>query len=226
MKTVVVTGIGRGLGKAIHDLLCDKKTEQYHFVFVSRRSQTALQSSENITYVNLDFDEPAFDTDVLTINPHSDCVIFVNNAGIVEPIMPAAAIDFYSFEHAIRVNCWAPLKICRHLAALSLEHGIPLNVINISSGAASRAIRGWLAYCVSKASAKMSLDVLAAENPHVSVTHFDPGVMDTDMQGTIRAQSPDVMPDVGVFIGFKDNLRLKETSAVAAEVIQMFGVEK
>jgi NAD(P)-dependent dehydrogenase (short-subunit alcohol dehydrogenase family) len=62
-------------------------------------------------------------------------------------------------------------------------------VINITSGAAHRALEGWSAYCCAKAGLAMLTSALALENAPSGVRVFGlaPGVVDTDMQVTIRA---------------------------------------
>jgi NAD(P)-dependent dehydrogenase (short-subunit alcohol dehydrogenase family) len=62
-------------------------------------------------------------------------------------------------------------------------------VINISSGAAHRALEGWSAYCCAKAGFAMLTTALALETTRSGVRVFGlaPGVVDTDMQVTIRA---------------------------------------
>src|SRR5437868_13543327 len=64
-------------------------------------------------------------------------------------------------------------------------------VINISSSAAHRALEGWSAYCCAKAGLAMLTTALALETTRSGVRVFGlaPGVVDTDMQVTIRASS-------------------------------------
>ena len=67
----------------------------------------------------------------------------------------------------------------------------------------------------------MGLDVLAAENANVQVTHFDPGVMDTSMQQLIRDQAVTKMPDVATFRKYREDGLLKQPELVAVELIQL-----
>jgi NAD(P)-dependent dehydrogenase (short-subunit alcohol dehydrogenase family) len=62
-------------------------------------------------------------------------------------------------------------------------------VVNISSGAASHPMEGWSAYCASKAAVAMLTRSVAHEYGSQGVLSFGyrPGVVDTDMQGRIRA---------------------------------------
>jgi NAD(P)-dependent dehydrogenase (short-subunit alcohol dehydrogenase family) len=62
-------------------------------------------------------------------------------------------------------------------------------IINISSGAAHRPLPGWSAYCAAKAGLAMLTRALAADYAEagIRVFGFAPGLVDTDLQGTIRA---------------------------------------
>ena len=62
-------------------------------------------------------------------------------------------------------------------------------IVNISSGAAHRAMEGWSAYCASKAGLAMLTKSLALEYGPlgIRVFGFAPGIVDTDMQASIRA---------------------------------------
>ena len=65
----------------------------------------------------------------------------------------------------------------------------------------------------------MGLDVLAAENSHICVVHFDPGVMDTSMQDLIRAQPAKHMPQVEVFRDYHRKDILNKPQAVASDIL-------
>jgi 3-oxoacyl-[acyl-carrier protein] reductase len=60
-------------------------------------------------------------------------------------------------------------------------------VINVSSGAAHRALEGWAAYCSGKAGDVDERNRARNRQVRYSVFGLSPGVIDTDMQGQIRA---------------------------------------
>ena len=217
MNAIILTGANRGLGKEIHDLLVRKKSPHTSYYFTSR--QPIENPEECFEYVLVDFDKLDRKAPRIKVNSSSDAVVFINNAGSIDPICMAQEVSLYELEHALRVNCTGPLTLAQQLVTQTKEIGARLLIFNVSSGAARQPIKGWMAYCVSKAAALMALDVLAAENEHVQIEHFDPGVMDTDMQKIIRSQSPDVMPDVGRFQGFKEDKVLQSPKKVAEHVV-------
>jgi NAD(P)-dependent dehydrogenase (short-subunit alcohol dehydrogenase family) len=62
-------------------------------------------------------------------------------------------------------------------------------IVNLSSGAARNAMEGWSAYCSGKAGLAMLTQCVAKEygDRGIRAFGFAPGVVDTDMQVSIRA---------------------------------------
>lgn len=219
MNSIILTGANRGLGWEIHNILTNSQSISANCTFLAR--QPIKERNSQCNYIQIDF----LDMEELSLNlsmaPETKSVILVSNAGTIDPIGNGASIPIREMEKALRINCTGPLALAQQLTARTKEIGARLHIINISSGAAHRPIRGWMAYCTSKAAAVMAFDVLDSENSHVSVQHFDPGVMDTDMQRNIRGQSEDLMPDVGLFQEFKTNNALRSPREVAETVVEL-----
>ncbi|KAJ2358782.1 hypothetical protein GGF43_000585 [Coemansia sp. RSA 2618] len=118
----------------------------------------------------------------------------INNAGTIEPIAPLATVSTGDWRKQFDVNLFAVVELTQQfLPMLRLTNG---RVINISSGAATRAYQGWSAYCVSKAAVNMFTQSLAEEEPEIVAMAVRPGVMDTKMQEFIRKEGKDTMhPD-------------------------------
>ena len=83
-------------------------------------------------------------------------------------------------------------------------------MINVSSGAAVKAITAWSAYCVSKAGLTHFTRLLAEEEQLVTALAVRPGGVDTAMPGVIRKEGPGRMaPDkTAYFQALKDEQRL------------------
>jgi NAD(P)-dependent dehydrogenase (short-subunit alcohol dehydrogenase family) len=109
-------------------------------------------------------------------------------------------LDTSAFEAHLRTNVVGVLVgIKQALAHRNPDQ--PLRIVNISSGAATRAYRGWGAYCSSKAAVNLLGEVAAAEAPdNVSVLSVAPGVIETRMQRTIRNTDPSRFPEVKKFL--------------------------
>jgi benzil reductase ((S)-benzoin forming) len=125
----------------------------------------------------------------------------------------------------LMVNVVAPMILAglfanatRHLAKQRL-------VVNISSGAAKRAIAGWSAYCAAKAALEMATRVAALEassnDPTLSICSLAPGVVDTAMQGLIRGTTENEFPDVARFRAMKTDGVLRDAHDVAKEIVTL-----
>ena len=135
--------------------------------------------------------------------------LWVNNAGVLEPVGPLADADATALERHIATNVLGVMHgtavFARHVRSRTGEGSL----VNISSGAATTAYRGWAPYCASKAAVEVVTEVVGLEEAATGLLAYSvsPGVVDTDMQALTRATPADVFPDVGRF------LRLHEEGA-------------
>lgn len=125
----------------------------------------------------------------------------VQNAGTIAPIATLADIKPSEWEHAFAVNVHGPLYLLQALHGSLCRPGA--RVLHIGSGAASKAVGGWAAYCASKAAFLSLYRSMAAElRPEgVLVGSVRPGIVNTPMQVAIRDSDEAAMPDVGFFRG-------------------------
>lgn len=113
--------------------------------------------------------------------------IVINNAGMIEPIGHIADCDPAIWGRAVTVNLTGAFHVLHAaLPALVAAEGV---VIDIGSGAAKRPQEGWSAYCSAKAGLAMLTRCIAHEYGEKGVRAYGlaPGVVDTEMQGVIRA---------------------------------------
>ncbi len=113
--------------------------------------------------------------------------ILINNAGVIEPIGDVLETDPADWARAIRINLTGAYHVVRAIVPTMVAAGGG-TVITISSGAASNILEGWSSYCASKAGLTMLTRALATEHGEtIRAFGFRPGVVDTEMQVTIRA---------------------------------------
>src|SRR5699024_10024585 len=97
--------------------------------------------------------------------------------------------------------------------------------VHITSGAASNPINGRSAYCSSKAGLTMYTQTIALEERQVDAGNkmiaVDPGIMDTSMQETIRAQSAKSFKDVERFRQYKEKNKLQNPANVAGILVDL-----
>lgn len=225
--TVILSGPTRGLGLELFNQLV---SQAYPVVGLGRDlkriAALAKTASAPIEFVEVDLggNSEALESALAVLrrivqSKSEGPLVFISNASIIDPIGKATGLALSGLERAMRINCLVPLIIANTLADIAHAQRRTFLILDVSSGAARRPIRGWQAYCTSKAAYKMALDVLALENPHVKVVHSDPGIMDTSMQKLIRGQQEADMPDVAAFRSYKTEGLLKAPHAVAVELI-------
>lgn len=181
-RTAFVTGGNRGIGLAAVRALLDAGAA----VTFTARSREAAQEGESLgaRAAILDVTDRAALAQALA--PGFD--ILVNNAGIIGPIghLGEVAIDDWA------ANIATNLVAATHAIQLALPAMLARGggtVVNLSSGAARNPMEGWSAYCAGKAGLAMVTRMVALEyGPRgVRAFGFAPGVVDTAMQGAIRA---------------------------------------
>ena len=221
MKTAIITGVSRGLGEALAVALL---TRGFAVTGIGRLSSTRL-TGERYRFVRIDLAElasieavtPAFRA-IADARPESVCLI--NNAAAVEPVGVVGALDDSKVALALAVNLIAPFALANLFCRVFTDAALPRRVINVSSGAAERALPGNGPYCVAKAGLEMLTRQLVAEQqaPTFRAISVRPGVIDTAMQAFARAQSSDVLPSVGLFRGFHESGQLVAPEVVAAKI--------
>ena len=215
-KTVVITGANRGLGKAFADALI--KDEDCFVVSISRRlseDQKAF-ASKQFYFLEADLSEDGIAEKITVLKDliGEEPVCFINNASIIEPVVKIEDLDEAAIDKVISVNIKSTVSIIKYLLSHFNEN--KLTFVNISSGAANRPISNWSLYCSSKAFIKMFFSVAESEYKQHSFFNIDPGVMDTNMQKSIRKSD---FPDVQKFQNFKEEGKLRQPKDVALEIL-------
>lgn len=117
--------------------------------------------------------------------------ILINNAAVIAPVGPTVSVDLDAWAAAFTVNVMAPVRLTVALLPAMLAHGWG-RVVNVSSGVVAHpgSLIGTNAYTASKAALEAHSLNLAAETAHTGVTVnvYRPGRVDTTMQEWIRSQ--------------------------------------
>ncbi|EPX84583.1 Lactate dehydrogenase [Rubellimicrobium thermophilum DSM 16684] len=181
-RTAFVTGGNRGIGLAAVRAL----REAGAAVTFTARSAEAAQDGERLGAQAAILDVTDRAALARALAPGFD--ILVNNAGVIGPIGHLADVAIEDWAANIATN----LIAATHAIQLALPGMLARGggtVVNLSSGAARNPMEGWSAYCAGKAGLAMVTRMVALEyGPRgIRVFGFAPGVVDTGMQGTIRA---------------------------------------
>lgn len=211
----VVTGSSKGIGKALVEQLLQRPNIQV--IGLSRSKSDILHERFEEKLVDLS-DLEALNLIYQSIFPDLtgvSKVVLVNNAGWIGPIAHIGKLEVQDIEKIFRVNTIAPLLL---MDAFVRKYGAQSNlqklVVNISSGAASKAIDGWSTYSASKAAVQMMSQTAQkeADLDGTGIRYFSvaPGVVDTDMQADIRAA------DLSDFSALERFRSLKEGSQLSS----------
>ena len=215
-KVFIITGANRGLGKAFVDVLIKN---QDHFVISISRSQTEAQKTYAPTsfyFLKADLSENNLEKRIhvlkeLIVNQD---VYYINNASIIEPITKIEYLEEDAINKTISVNIKSTMLITKYLLRYFNDHTI--SFVNISTGAADRAISNWSLYCASKAFIKMFFNVAESEYEQHRFFNIDPGVMDTNIQKSIRETD---FPDASNFKNLQEVGKLKSPKDAALEIL-------
>jgi len=217
----IVTGAGTGLGRAIALRLV--RAGETVMGVGRRREPLELLEDESegaVRGVAADLGTPEGRQQVVDALDGGDSVRYlVHNAGVLEPVGPLADISLKDWHYIQAINVEGPLFLTQ--ALLPRLHGG--RVLHMSSGAASRPIPGWGAYCTSKAALHMLYQVLREElrDREIAVGSVRPGVVDTPMQALIREQTEERFPGVERFRELKETGQLHDPDDVAAFVVKL-----
>jgi benzil reductase ((S)-benzoin forming) len=227
LKYFIVTGTSKGLGESVVKQLLQEKNTIF---CVSRKQNNELKQLAQDKHVNLYY----FSCDLQKLEEvekmmekilgsidreKAEGIYLINNAGIVEPIKPVGKASNKEIEASVRVNLIAPMILTSTF--IQGTEAIPTNkvVVNVSSGAANRPIYGWSVYCSTKAGLDMFTRAAGLEQESnaypTKVISFSPGIMDTDMQKTIRSSDKDDFADVETFKQYNDSGLLRTPDFVA-----------
>lgn len=201
-KTALVTGAGRGIGRAVALGLADTGAR---LTLVARSADELAQTQAilagrgtatgQVRVVPADLaDEQQRDRAAAVALAAGRVDILINNAATVEPLGPTAAIPAAELRRAFELNVIAPATLTAAVLPGMLDAGWG-RVVNVSSGIVARPdfmIR-FNAYAATKAALEAHTVNLAAElaGTGVTVNVYRPGGVDTAMQAWIRHQSPE-----------------------------------
>lgn len=146
-------------------------------------------------------------------------VLLLNNAGTVEPIGPAGSLDPAAITRAVALNVTAPMLLANAVIAATAARA-DRRILHVSSGAARKPYAGWSVYCATKAALDHHARSVAADAvPGVRIASVAPGVIDTDMQNTLRATPEERFPNRARFVSLKETGGLISPEDCAARMV-------
>jgi len=230
----LITGSSRGLGEA----LARECLEAGHEVIGIARGRSdalarfAREQGQSLQQWQADLAEPLVIArhmgDWLRTQPADWAAVhLVNNAGVIPTPGPVDAAPLETLSSAMRVGLEATLLISAAFLEATRDWPGDRRILNISSGLGRRAMAGSAVYCAAKAgmdnlSRAMALDEAVKADqgrPFARVVSLAPGIIDTDMQATIRSGAADQFPDRERFVAFKTEGQLSSPQDTARRVL-------
>jgi short-subunit dehydrogenase len=199
-KTALITGAGRGIGRALAVGLADAGAG---LILVARSAGELAQTQAvllgrgaagpaRIIPADLGDEEQRGRTAATALAGRVD--ILVNNAATVEPLGPTAAVAVAELRRAFELNMIAPAALTAAVLPGMLDAGWG-RIVNVSSAIVTRpdSMVRFNAYAATKAALEAHTVNLAAElrGTGVTVNAYRPGGVDTAMQAWIRQQDPE-----------------------------------
>ncbi|MFO7279321.1 MAG: SDR family NAD(P)-dependent oxidoreductase [Thermoanaerobacterales bacterium] len=220
-RVAVVTGASRGLGAG----LAARFAEAGLALGLCARHEPPVPdgAAERAVTAAVDVTDPD------AVDRFADAVVerlgridlWVNNAGLLAPIGPLRDVDPGELRANIEVNVLGVLHGSATFARHVRSRPGGGTLVNITSGAATRAYAGWAAYCAAKAAVDHATRVVALEEADSGLRAFAvaPGVVDTDMQALIRATPPERFPSVDRFHRIREEGAYNSPAWVADHVL-------
>jgi NAD(P)-dependent dehydrogenase (short-subunit alcohol dehydrogenase family) len=218
MQLALITGASRGLGLALHHRF---QAAGWTVVDFSRAAPHAGSRHTDLAALR-----PADLPDLLEGLPLAGVreLALVHNAGVVGPIgLVGEGLPPMALQANAHTNFGGALLLLGALVQRYQGLESPRKwLLNISSGAALRPIAGWSAYCAAKAGMEHFIRCVAEEQKSAAwplrALNLNPGVMDTDMQGDIRASR---FPDRELFVQRHAEGLLQDPDRVAERLLRL-----
>ena len=224
-QLTIITGASSGIGAA---LAAQAEAAGHTVATVSRRPGPGEHLAADLA------DPAAWSTtaewmDGLIASRSWDRIVFIHNAGTLEPVGFAGEVDSDAYMRNVLLNSASPQVLGDRFIAAAEGAGCPAQMQVISSGAGKQPFVGWSSYCAGKAAGDMWVRTAGIErserSSRVAVYSVGPGIVDTAMQAHIRDQDTEDFPNVERFRAFKDEGALRSPDDVAAILLRLAATE-
>ena len=213
-KAAFITGTSKGIGKAITELLL---TNNYLVFGFSRNNNI---KHHNFTFIKIDLSNLDQVQKLQLPKVKAEKIILINNAATIGEINPLHLKAENAIINEYNLNSITPTLLCKHfIQTYPKEKKV---ILNISSGAANKAIASWSTYCATK-SALDSLTAVIDEEKHqnLKILSISPGVVDTNMQEEIRNADPKNFPLHQNFVDYYNHNELISPKLAAHKLLKI-----
>ena len=205
-KVAIITGGGRGIGKAIAMhyaregaklALCARTSAELDQTVNELRGMKA--EAEGWT-CDVSLEEPVREFAAAAHEKFGRIDILVNNAGVMTRPAPMTELDVKKWDYTIAVNLRGPFLITQAVLPIMMKQKAG-SIINVSSMIGRGAYANFLAYATSKWGLEGFSQTLAAEarSSNIRVNSVEPGYVATKLTG-YSGSKPESVTEVFVFL--------------------------
>jgi NAD(P)-dependent dehydrogenase (short-subunit alcohol dehydrogenase family) len=178
-RTILVTGAGKGIGRATARLLARRGGQVVAF---GRAVEDLESLAAEIGSRSVRVDLADLEATRAAVREAGAVDLLVNCAGTTA-LDPFVELTLETFEHILAVNTKAPFVIAQEYVRARLAAGVPGAIVNVSSDAAFLGVPDHAAYCASKAALDALTRVMANElgSKGIRVNSVNPNITLTGM---------------------------------------------
>jgi NAD(P)-dependent dehydrogenase (short-subunit alcohol dehydrogenase family) len=183
-KTVLITGAGRGIGRAIAIAFAHAGASR--LILTARTASQLDMVANELRVVSNDIDIIKIETDVTNESQvaalfrgiQGEIDVLVNNAGYLEHNIPLAEADTTEWWHTWEVNIKGTYLLTTHFLKNYRGAG---TIINTSSIGSILTSPGFSAYQPGKTAINRITDFIHMEYPNVRAFAYHPGSVETEL---------------------------------------------
>ncbi len=205
-KRAVVTGAGRGIGRAVAERF-SKEGARVALLARTRKeldeTAAAIRGTGGEAVVvpcDLSSAEDIEAAAEACVDAFRTIDVLVNNAAVYEGLSRAVNVSLEEFDRTMAINVRGPWLLVKHLAHHFARDG---SIINVTSGLGHGPASGYFPYSLSKWTIEGLTMELAAELPQ-RVNAIDPGLVSTKMSG-FAGKEPNAVTDAFVYLASEDS---------------------
>lgn len=227
-KTALVTGAGRGLGKAVALAYCRAGCNVIGVARSDNELKETYDSSKDFKGIfNYSVVDVSRERDVKNLfekirSEYGYLNILVNNAGILKPKAPIVEISINDWNLIINTNLRGGF--------LCMRYGIPMmkkgdgSIINLTSGVTTHPAPYWAPYAVSKHGVEVLTRIAAEElkGKRIRVNAVNPGRMRTVMLSiSYPNEDPSKYPKPTEKVGLFLYLASNQSASINGQIINL-----
>ena len=205
-KVAVITGGGRGIGKAVAIAygragaklaLCARTASELEQTVTQLR---ALKTEVEGWICDVSLEQPVKQFVAGAHEKFRRIDVLVNNAGVMTRPVPMAELDVKKWDYTMAVNLRGPFLVTQAVLPIMMKQKSG-SIVNVSSMIGRGAYANFIAYATSKWGLEGFTQTLAVEarSSNIRVNSVEPGYVATKLTG-FNGSKPDSITEVFVYL--------------------------